>query len=407
MESLSDKLKLLGLRRGTKELKPPNPRTKYPIEDLIPGHFIHSNNGRVYIVEKLYPHQHLHGITNLELSSSLSIIAEFAGHPGFTENKPEEIAFLDTETSGLAGGTGTFAFMIGVGVYTDGGLHIRQFFMGDPLDETTLLLELEEFLAPCKVLVTYNGKSFDVPLLNSRYILQGWQSPLTNFVQIDLLHLARKLWRYRLPSRSLGNIETQILKASRTEEEVPGWMIPQMYFDFLRSGDGRPMKRVFYHNEIDVLSMAALLNHSTSLIAQLSEHDTPAIDRYSIARLYEDLGYLETAINIYWECIQSDLPEEFHLDTIQHLSFIYKRQEDYMHAIELWEQAASKEQIYAFVELAKYYEHTQRDYSQAMHWTVKAIDLVKSPEYPAHQYYLWVNELEHRHNRLKIKLNRD
>jgi uncharacterized protein len=276
--------------------------------------------------------------------------------------------------------------------------------MGDPLDEPALLLAIEDYLARCKILVTYNGKSFDVPLLNSRYILQGWQSPMRNLMQIDLLHLARKLWRYRLPSRSLGDIESQILKASRTEDEVPGWMIPQIYFDYLRSRDARPLQRVFYHNKIDVLSMAALLNHATLLIEQFNEQSLQPIDRYSIARLYEDLGHIETAINIYRECIQADLPEDLHLDSIQHLSFIFKRREDYPNAVELWENAASKAQVYAFIELAKYYEHTIRDYSQAMHWTETAINLIKSPDYPTYQRHIWINELEHRYNRLENKI---
>jgi uncharacterized protein YprB with RNaseH-like and TPR domain len=406
MDSLSDKLKKLGVRQGTQDLKPSPRRTTFPIEDLIPGNFIHAKAGSIYLVENKYPRQHQHGTTNLELSGSLRIIAEWAGHPEIAVTRPEEIAFLDTETSGLSGGTGTFAFMVGVGLYQEGSFHIEQFFMGDPLDEPALLLAIEEYLAPCKVLVTYNGKSFDVPILNSRYILHGWHSPLSNLLQLDLLHLARKLWRFRLPRRSLSDIETQILKTMRTEEEVPGWMIPQMYFDYLRSRDARPMKRVFYHNEIDVLSLAALLNHSSLLIEELHEQYVQPIDRYSIARLYEDLGHQETAINIYWECIQDDLPEEFHLDAIQHLSFIFKRRQDYLNAVELWEKAAAKEQVYAFIELAKYYEHTSKDYAQALHWTETAINLVKSPDFPVHQRYPWVNDLEHRYQRLNNKLKR-
>src|SRR4030067_1036414 len=138
--------------------------------------------------------------------------------------------------------------------------------MRDPFEEPAMLLALEEFLAPCKTLVTFNGKSFDAPLLTTRYTLQGWPSPMGRMAHIDLLHLARRLWRDRLPSRTLSNLEVQILGAQRSEEEIPGWMIPQMYFDFLRDGDARPMKRVFYHNEMDVLSMAALLNLVVNLL---------------------------------------------------------------------------------------------------------------------------------------------
>jgi hypothetical protein len=224
-------------------------------------------------------------------------------------------------------------------------------------------------------------------------------------LQIDLLHLARKLWKNRLPRRSLGDIETQILRAFRTEEEVPGWMIPQIYFDYLRSKDARPMRRVFYHNEMDVIAMAALLNHTAHLFEHLNaKQDLNTVDRYSIGRIYEDLGHTEIAINIYQECLLGELPEEIYLEAIQRLSFIFKRLDDYLLAVDLWEKAARKDQIYAFIELAKYYEHTLRDYSQAMYWTESAIKIVKSNDFPIYQQSIWEFELEHRYARLVNKM---
>lgn len=406
MESLSDKLKRLGVHLGTEDLKDSKPRTTFPVEEVIPGRFIHTNSGSIYFVEKIYPTQHMHGDISLDYLGSLNTISEWAGHPEISDVSTEEIVFLDTETSGLAGGTGTFAFMVGMGRYVKEGFQVGQFFMGDPLDEPALLIAIEEFLAPYNVLVTFNGKAFDVPLLNTRYILQGWKSPLITLIQIDLLHLARKLWRYRLPSRTLGDLELQILKARRTEEEVPGWMIPQMYFDYLRSRDARPMQRIFYHNEIDVLSMAALLNHTSHLIEHVQlVDDLEQIDRFSVARLYEDLGHYYMAINLYKDCIQGDLPEEFHLEAVQRLSFLYKRLGNYPNALELWEKAASKSQIYAFVELAKYYEHTLHDFPLALQWTEAAIRTIELSEFSERQRRVMMFELNHRYNRLVTKID--
>lgn len=405
VEALSDKLKLLGVNIGTEDLKTSKSQSTFPVEDVVAGRFIHTASGSIYYVEKYYPRQYLHGDYSLEMKASLKTIAEWAGHPGGSGRSEEFIVFLDTETSGLAGGTGTFAFMVGMGRYVDEGFQVGQFFMGDPLEEPALLLAIEEYLAPYEVLVTFNGKSFDVPLLNARYVLQGWKSPLIDLLQIDLLHLARKLWRYRLPSRTLGNLEAQILNANRTEEEVPGWMIPQMYFDYLGSRDARPLKRIFYHNEMDVLSMAALLKHTTSLIENIgSGDDLSLIDRFAIARLYEDLGHHLVTINLYKECLQGDLPEEIHLEAIQRLSFLYKRSGNYTHAVRLWEDAATKEQIYAFIELAKYNEHTLRDYSQAMYWTESAIEIINGLDYPEHERHVWSFDLNHRYKRLMNKL---
>jgi uncharacterized protein YprB with RNaseH-like and TPR domain len=405
MDGISEKLKLLGVNIGTEDLKTSKPQSTFPVEDVVSGRFIHTASGSIYFVEKYYPRHYLHGDFSLDINAPLKMITEWAGHPGSAEHGQESIVFLDTETSGLAGGTGTFAFMVGLGRYVDEGFQVGQFFMGDPLEESALLLAIEEYLAPYEVLVTFNGKSFDVPLLNTRYILQGWKSPLIDLFQIDLLHLARKLWRYRLPSRTLGDLEAQILNAKRTEDEVPGWMIPQMYFDYLRSRDARPLQRIFYHNEIDVLSMAALLKHTTYLIENIDRgDDLPSLDRYAIARLYEDLGHKQTAIKIYTECLQVELPEEAHLETIKRLSFVYKRLGNFMHAVELWEEAAAKGQIYAFIELAKYNEHTLRDYSEAKYWTESAINIIKAPEFPEHQRHVWLFELDHRYNRLMNKL---
>lgn len=406
MEALSDKLKLLGINKGAEDLKTSKPQRTYPVEDVVAGRFIHTKSGSIYFVEKHYPRQYLHGDFSLNIEAPMKMITEWAGHPGSAEQGEKSIVFLDTETSGLAGGTGTFAFMVGLGRYVDEGFQVGQFFMGDPLEESALLLAIEKYLAPYEVLVTFNGKSFDVPLLNTRYVLQGWKSPLIDLLQIDLLHLARKLWRFRLPSRTLGDLEAQILKANRTEDEVPGWMIPQMYFDYLRSRDARPLQRIFYHNEMDVLSMAALLKHTTNLIENIDRgDDLPPLDRYAIARLYEDLGHQHVAINIYKDCLQGELPQDAHLETIKRLSFVYKRLGDYMNAVELWEVAAAEDQIYAFIELAKYNEHKLQDYSQAMYWTESAINIINAPEHPDHQRYVWFYELDHRYKRLANKLS--
>lgn len=405
MDALSDKLKLLGLNIGIGELRASKQKETFPIEDVVAGRFIDTASGSIYFVEKYYPRQYNHGDFSLEINTPLKMISEWAGHPGNVDRGVDSLVFLDTETSGLSGGTGTFAFMVGLGRYVEDSFQVGQFFMGDPLEEAALLLAIEEYLAPYEVLVTFNGKSFDVPLLNTRYILQGWKSPLIELLQIDLLHLARKLWRYRLPSRALSDLEAQIISAYRSEDEVPGWMIPQMYFDYLDSRDARPLQSVFYHNEMDVLSMAALLKHTTNVIEYIDQnHELPALDRYAVGRLYDDLGHQHIAIKIYKECLQGELPEEVHLEALKRLSFIYKRLGDFVNAVEIWEAAAAKEQIYAFIELAKYNEHTLRDFSQAKYWTESAIKLINRPEYPENQRESWFHELDHRYKRLLTKL---
>jgi tetratricopeptide (TPR) repeat protein len=289
--------------------------------------------------------------------------------------------------------------------------------MRDPVEEPAQLLALEEFLAPCQALVTFNGKSFDAPLLNTRYLIHGWRSPLLERSHVDLLHLARRLWRDRLPSRTLGNLEIQILGSERTEEDIPGWAIPQMYFDYLRSGDPTPLKSVFYHNAMDVVSLAALFNHMASLLANPGESPIEhGVDLIALARLYEDLGEIDAAVELYLHGLDfedhstSPIAPEFRLtrsallDAIQRLAMIHKHRDDYETAVTLWEKAAGYQHIQAHIELAKFYEHRLRDYQVALSWSKSALDLVNSESFQRFERLRWQPELETRIERLMRKL---
>ena len=200
MPTLSERLKALGVQVGSKDLPTPQQGKSYPVVDVAAGRFIDIGNGRTYVIEQDFPFDYLQGQVGLRLSSVLNTIAEWAGETNIATQDASSLLFLDTETSGLAGGTGTFAFLVGVARYTPEGFHLAQFFMPDPLDEGALLLALEDFIAPCQTVVSFNGKAFDVPLLDTRYVLQGWKSPFKSLGHIDLLHLSRRLWRDRLPA---------------------------------------------------------------------------------------------------------------------------------------------------------------------------------------------------------------
>lgn len=406
MPTLSERLKSLGVKVGAQDLPSPQPSKTYPVEEIVAGRFINVGNGRTYLIEQDFPVGYIHGQVGLRITTRPVTIAEWAGVMEIADQNPEDLVFLDTETSGLAGGTGTFAFLVGVGRYTPDGFHLAQFFMRDPFEEPALLLALEEFIAPCRTIVSFNGKAFDIPLLDTRYTLQGWKSPFRDFSHIDLLHLARRLWRDRLPSRTLANLEVQILHAGRTDEEIPGWMIPQIYFDYLRDGDARPLQRVFYHNAMDVVSLAALLTHTSALLEDPFSHPTAElIDLVAIARLLEDLGHVDSAAQLYSLCLSSELPEDIHTDTLMRLALLHKHNNNYSAAIPLWEQAASRQRIHAHEELAKYYEHHAFDLDLALKWTLEALDILDTIDLPAAEM-LWLKaEFQHRLLRLQKKLS--
>jgi tetratricopeptide (TPR) repeat protein len=196
-------------------------------------------------------------------------------------------------------------------------------------------------------------------------------------------------------------VETFILGARRTTEDVPGWLIPQLFFDYLRSGDARPLKGVFYHNAMDVVSMAALLNHISHLLEDpLHTSTAPGLDMVGLGRFYEDLGRHTEAVGLYRKSLEMSLPEEVFWATLERLSFIYKRSGEMQAAIELWQQAAAHRHIYAHIELAKHYEHHARDVEAATQWTQAALDVIRAPGTPYMLKVQWLEELERRMERL-------
>ena len=408
-QSLSDKLKSLRVRLGARDLasaRPVPPQEGYPIEIVVPGEFWPTTLGPIYVVEEVYPADFRQGNNCLRPQGSLRNIASWAKNWQVTHLPHDQFAFLDTETTGLAGGTGTYAFLVGAGRFDGDSFRLAQFFMRDPTEEPALLEALSRFLDGCRALVTFNGKAFDVPLLNTRYTLNGVPSPLQEMTQLDLLLLARRLWRRRLPSRSLGYLETHILGVSRTGEDVPGWYIPEMYFQYLRSGDARSMRGIFYHNAMDILTLSALLSLMGRWLETPLEHIDEALDIVSVAGLFEDLGERELACRLYHRSLDADLSSDVWAQTVQRLALLHKQMGQMEDAIDLWHRAAGDRHLYAFVELAKYYEHQCRDFTQAERWTVDGLETVEQLRLSRYERREWREQFQHRLNRVRRKMGR-
>lgn len=404
-QSLSDQLKALGVKLGKDQtLKNARP-SKYPIEKVIEGRFWDMIFGQVFCHEEIYQWDYQHGSKPLSPSDSITTLCQWANANPLSLDDLENFIFLDTETSGLAGGTGTYAFEVGVGRFTNEGFRLAQFFMRHPGEEPALLAGLTQFMDGMKAVVTYNGKSFDIPLLNTRYTLMGMSSPFSGIDHFDLLPLARRLWRIRLESRTLGNVENQILGVNRGEEEVPGYLIPEMYFEYLKTMDARPMAGIFYHNAIDILSLAGLFSHMAFLLNDPhSKQIHHGEDLVSLARFFESMDDLPQAETLYQNALKSKLPDDLYWDTVERFSFFLKRKGDWEGAIRLWQMAAEKNHLYAFVELAKYFEHQTRDILEAEQLTQKAIAALEKQIFPVYVYHQWREELEHRLNRLQRKI---
>ena len=400
-ESLADKLKALGVQMGAPKIQAPPPQ-KLNVEEILGLEAIHHQDGIAYVFKENYTNSHQHGIINLGSPTILQpeILAQWARTNPIN---PKGLIFLDTETTGLAGGTGTFAFLVGLGWWSDQGFELQQLFLREPAEEAALLNYLEEQIRRFEGVVTFNGKSFDAPLLNARYTINSLQSPLKGIAHIDLLHLSRRIWRNRLADRSLGNLEEQILRISRSAEEIPGWMVPEIYIEYLRTGDPAPLKGVFYHNAMDILSLAALYVYLVNFLEAPSRMDAPqGLDLMAVARLYEELGYIPQALTLYDTCLSTELPKEFIEQALLRFASIYRRERQWANAVRLWERAAGElGSIAACVELAKFYEHCDRNKTAALEWTERAEGLLPTLPVQMKDYRVkLINDLQRRRVRL-------
>lgn len=322
--------------------------------------------------------------------------------------------FLDLETTGLAGGTGTYAFLIGLAQLAPGGLCLRQYFLRDLAAERELLSALAPQLEAAQLLVSYNGKLFDAPLLETRFRLARVLWPLGARPHLDLLYPARRLWELRCGSARLLDLESSVLGHTRADD-VPGELIPTLYFEYLRSGDERPLESVFRHNADDLLTLAALTSRLLQLAAAPAAAHADGYEQLGLAQLFERNGEIGRACLLYEQALaphpsaklnkhlridarrrlgagQADsLPDELKRRAQLRLSFLYKRRRDYKAAAALWRelsagQAADRTALLALEQLAICYEHRLGAPEKALEATRSALavlDLRVPTEHPS------------------------
>ncbi len=288
---------------------------------------------------------------------------------------PEDVLFLDTETTGLSGGVGTVAFEVGIGYFTQHGLVVEQFLMHDYSEEAELLRALASLMRRFSVLCTFNGRTFDVPLLKSRFLMNRMKDDCFPEVHADVLYPARRLWKLRLRQCTLSNLEEQLLNVTR-EDDLPGALVPQTYFQYLKDGDFSPLERVLAHNKQDIVSLAQLF---CFLLRQVDrpEDIAEAMDLLSLARAMEKRGDTARAAKCYRLCAHGQTRAEAY----RALAISQKRQGNTEAAIKLYQAMIRRgeDAVFAYEALAKLYEHQRRDPEQALHYTRQALLLLSEP----------------------------
>jgi hypothetical protein len=414
---LRQRLRELGVVKGVRELAEQPSQREVAIEDLVAGHFHTTSRGQCFVAEKNYPLDHAHGDLPLGAFLELSpgVVAQVEGDEALREVALRRACFLDTETTGLSGGTGTMAFVVGLGFFEPAAddeperFRVQQYFLRDPGDEPAMIEALAEQLPAFEALVSFNGRAFDVPIIQNRFILARKPPHMLETPHVDLLHPARRIWRYGLSSCALTALEREVLGVRREQADVPSGVIPYLYRDYLRTGDAREMQRVLYHNQVDILSLVTLAARLCRAFEHGADGDSASLsgaELYGLGRWYTDEERVGDAERAYRTALADELTPELRMRVLRELAYLLKRDERRAEAFAYWQQLAleavsdHRKRVLAHVELAKYFEWYVKDLALAAAWTRAALCAVEDA--PASAYR---DELRHRLDRLERKMD--
>jgi uncharacterized protein YprB with RNaseH-like and TPR domain len=418
-KDLRRRLREMGVVRGARELTALPQRRRVAIEDLVEGRFRTTSHGRCFVAEATYPLEHCHGDLSLTsfLGLSPQILAQVGREEALAHIDLRRACFLDTETTGLSGGAGTMAFVVGVGFFAGDAadeFHLHQYFLRDPGDEPAMIEDLAARLSSLKALVSFNGRAFDVPILENRFILGRIPPPTSSMPHLDLLLPARRLWQYHLSSCRLVSLEQEVLGVRREQDDVPSGDIPYLYRDYLRTGDAREMQRVIYHNAIDILSLVTLAVRLCRVFADpWADPALSGAEFYGLGRWYAAEGHLAQVERAYRAALmQSELAIETRTRVLRDLAYLLKRADRREEAFAYWQQLALEtantplsDAVLAYVEVAKHYEWHEKDLLLAAGWTRAAIGIAQNQQAGLLRDDT-LTELNHRLERLERKMGK-
>ena len=384
------------------------------------GAVVERNDGAVIVVDREYRADMLHGRLPIgeivsTISGGLDAMKLMAQAWPAAHGIDGRLLFLDLETTGLFGGAGTQAFLVGCAAIEGTSIRVRQFLLPGFEHERAVLSEFQDWAKAHGTLCTYNGRSFDVPLIETRFMFNRVPCPLDGVPHLDMLHAARRLCRQRPlttgtpdpddSSCSLGVLEKHIAGVHRVGD-VPGYEIPSRFFKFVRSGDARPLEAVMEHNRLDLISLAAVLARAITLIGSGPSAAVTAQEAYGLARVYERAGAHENAEAALLRTIEFARrvggEPEVHGEALRRLAWIRRRTRRPHEAAEAWSELAVLPRCAAGLRreakeaLAIHHEHRLKDLQAARR---HALDLltegVGNP-----------SRLQHRLDRLERKLAR-
>ena len=397
-------------RRGARPRSPAKrPRAEPTKASGLPaGEELETPLGVAYRLESRFPLSHQHGQVALRdlLDFEPALAAEVAGDRKLRATRLGSLAFVDLETTGLAGGTGTLGFLVGVGTFQPDGFRLRQYFLRDPNEEAAMLRSLKLELEQMEGMVSFNGRVFDVPLLEARSTIalrERWR--LNEWPHFDLLYPSRRLWHRSLTDCRLGTLEQHILQITRAEEDVPGELIPGMYLDYLRTGDASDMRRVIYHNSVDILSLVGLASGVLDRYRRPDPADLSGEEALAVARWHQASGRSGSAEAAYRAAVAGTGRVELRAEALRRYTTHLKRAGQLKQALAAWRSwhKLAPEDPTPCLELSKYFEWQAGSYQQALDWAEQARGSLLS--WPADWRRRGAEaEIDHRIRRLRGKL---
>ena len=383
------------------KLHPQKPASREDLVRMIGAECLYTDLGQHLVVRKSFREPQ-------RFETTLRTLRLLANEADVKALDPARWLFLDTETTGLSGGTGTYAFLVGIAWWDDERFIVEQHFMRDYAEEPSVLLEIARKIAERPILATFNGKSFDWPLLQTRFrMTRAAQIPVLQ-AHFDLLHPARRLWRGQLRSIAQAELERQILGMERTYD-IPSETIPWRYFNFLRGGPPEAIVEVFDHNQMDLCGLAAL---AVRVIGILNDPETighSGSEFFGVSRLLQKRGETVLAQRTFELALEAGLPPDAERSVQRELAILAKRQGDFSRSNDYWEKllGASTDGLAAYEQLAIFYEHSAREFERASSLThealVKLLEAYHSGRISMVKYQQWYDRLHHRLGRLSKK----
>ena len=376
------------------------------VASALGGRRVSTRFGECLVIDRRYESDRWHGgiqigDCTLDDLESLRVL-----DPALSTDVPRRTVFIDLETTGLSGGAGTVAFLVGCGYFDLGAFQVRQFLLLSHAGERALLAAVAEFFEDADLIVTYNGKTFDVPVMETRWMFHRMEMPLDGVPHFDMLHSARRLWKHDEQGCRLSTLERTLFDVRRVGD-VPGLEIPSRFFGFVRSGDPRPLEPVLEHNRIDLVSLAAVTARAIKLARDGHDACRDCAEALALGKVFDKAEHFSRAEACYRYASQSS--DSFvRADALYRLAVRLRRDRRFPEAAAAWRELidfteprgmrrgllGQLRQV-AVEALAIHQEHRAKDLAGARELALAALDEVGHSE-----------GIRHRLNRLERKLSR-